>query len=689
MSARRPSSCGSLRKPQNAAAVTMIDVPHAATGESVADDFITEDTSEDTPRGSTVPPQSAVPAPPQSAVPAPPQSAVRSVASTTASGSATSSASLADLVSVRDAKIAQMTKDIEKLVISRDAAWLEIDRSKAETATSGDTCASLRAQLDTALRALSRVVTAQASGGFSKPALRTTWNASSMLSACGTAEDYSAAIDDSFRTVSVLDFSHVLPPCRADAPRPTKACCATCGSHKTPPAATASAVLQLQAANERLALLEFDVHRLKKERDDAVRSRQTEIDSLEGELEKVHQRMDETSEEWAQKQRELNRLRILMRFSQLKKDSDKLVDTYRRVDTLEAEVRRLQQRVRMDDSLQTDLRRLRLLEAHCLSILENQHRDADPATFSGGLNDGTKPLLMLRLLLPDDVLTSPPDVPSRATTAVALAARAVAAKGSPRVEAAVPSTEARHASSIPLTTQAQHQPRKISSGLRAGTHAIDPLPDAPVALPDRSPPSEVVAPSPSPPAANVPTAALAPSEEVAAKSACAPPSAAAPAAPASTSETADDDVPFSVITQRMREYLERKGRMVAAPSTAAPALSPRSDRRPSLLSGGRAVTRPSSAATRKPMGGASSSPPNTPYSFATGTLSSAASNALRAAALAAVAHHPITEGEAGHGPRHRPQSAKTSGAGRTLQTTAHHPGTSTVVIGGRVVTLSY
>jgi hypothetical protein len=118
--------------------------------------------------------------------------------------------------------------------------------------------------------------------------------------------------------------------------------------------------------------LETENKSLRQDRDEKIRLGQQEHKRLMEELEEAQTTLDENSAEWQEKQRELNRLRTLMRFSQLKRDSDRLQEMYKRLDELENTIRHhhaAQRSIAMD---QDDLQRLRSVEVQLVKVMEGQ-----------------------------------------------------------------------------------------------------------------------------------------------------------------------------------------------------------------------------------------------------------------------------------------------------------------------------
>lgn len=119
-----------------------------------------------------------------------------------------------------------------------------------------------------------------------------------------------------------------------------------------------------------ISSLEAEVMRLRQERDFALGDSQMQLSKLVQELEEARDRLGESSAEWADKSKELNRLRTLMKFSQLKRDSDKLQETYARVDELETLLRRQQSVTARTEFDREEYQRLRYLETHVRSLAE-------------------------------------------------------------------------------------------------------------------------------------------------------------------------------------------------------------------------------------------------------------------------------------------------------------------------------
>jgi hypothetical protein len=122
--------------------------------------------------------------------------------------------------------------------------------------------------------------------------------------------------------------------------------------------------------------------------------------------------LTESAASWDAKQRELQRLRTLMRFSVLKRENEQLETTVKRADELEAmlvqerrkarekqyEVERLERQLeraladaRGRRTESSELKRLRLLETHCLAIMAAQDRDPQFALSRGAAGSGVAP----------------------------------------------------------------------------------------------------------------------------------------------------------------------------------------------------------------------------------------------------------------------------------------------------------
>ena len=137
---------------------------------------------------------------------------------------------------------------------------------------------------------------------------------------------------------------------------------------------------KIDAQQAVIASLENEVERLRRERDDAHSNHQSRFDQLVRDLEEAKESLEESTTDWDSKMKELNRLRTLMRFSQLKQDSDRLHQANKRIDELESSVRRYQMAAQRFDKDRSEYRRLRLLDAHCNALLErNGHLSEIPS----------------------------------------------------------------------------------------------------------------------------------------------------------------------------------------------------------------------------------------------------------------------------------------------------------------------
>lgn len=125
----------------------------------------------------------------------------------------------------------------------------------------------------------------------------------------------------------------------------------------------------MDAQQEIIQCLEKENTILRRQRDDQVTSNAKEHQRLMQELEDTQQTLDEKGADWHEKQKELNRLRTLMRFSQLKRDSDKLQETFVRIDELENRLRQVHAQHQRDALDREDLRRLRIVELQVKKVL--------------------------------------------------------------------------------------------------------------------------------------------------------------------------------------------------------------------------------------------------------------------------------------------------------------------------------
>jgi len=126
-----------------------------------------------------------------------------------------------------------------------------------------------------------------------------------------------------------------------------------------------------------IASLEEELSRLRLQRDEQLAESAREHDKLMREIDNAQKQYREDVLSHSQQQKELQRLRTLMRFSQLKRDSDKLQETYQRVDALENELRKVMREGPRADA--EELRRLRSLKQFVRSLrLENVPADLLP-----------------------------------------------------------------------------------------------------------------------------------------------------------------------------------------------------------------------------------------------------------------------------------------------------------------------
>jgi hypothetical protein len=130
---------------------------------------------------------------------------------------------------------------------------------------------------------------------------------------------------------------------------------------------------------------------------------------LAEELARVQETLTESAATWDAKQRELQRLRTLMKFSVLKRENERLESTLQRADELEValnaekrkarekqyEVERLERQLeraladcQARQLMNAELKRLRLLESHVLGIIAAQDRDPQFAAARGAAGSG-------------------------------------------------------------------------------------------------------------------------------------------------------------------------------------------------------------------------------------------------------------------------------------------------------------
>jgi hypothetical protein len=130
--------------------------------------------------------------------------------------------------------------------------------------------------------------------------------------------------------------------------------------------------LNQQLSGQKLVIssLEREVERLRQERDATHQQKQQELDKLVRELEETKESFDQSSSAWDDKMKELNRLRTILRFSQLKADSDKLQGAYKKMDELENTLRKYQMASQRADRDRSEFRRLRMLDAHCKALID-------------------------------------------------------------------------------------------------------------------------------------------------------------------------------------------------------------------------------------------------------------------------------------------------------------------------------
>jgi hypothetical protein len=262
-----------------------------------------------------------------------------------------------------------------------------------------------------------------------------------------------------------------------------------------------------------IASLEAENTILRRQRDEQLAHAQKEHERLLQEVEEARDKLEEGSAHWSEKQKELNRLRVLMRFSQLKRDSDKLQETYKRVDELENLLRRSHQNDQRSAIDRDDLKRLKLLEIHTAAV------------FDGVAPVSSIPPHLLRRTHQSSVVSSQ----AAAAPAASVPARSAVVRPS-TAKLSRPSTP----SSIPTEPQTGGSSGKVpDSSISSGA------------------PLRSASTGPSAPAAQENETVVARSEPTAAGLPEQPP----PAAPAS-----DADVSFSTITERMQQYLERRKR---------------------------------------------------------------------------------------------------------------------------------
>lgn len=128
----------------------------------------------------------------------------------------------------------------------------------------------------------------------------------------------------------------------------------------------------IEAQCEIIKSLEKENTLLRAQRDEAHAQSQREHQRLMQELDEAHQTLDVQGAGWNEKQKELNRLRTLMRFSQLKRDSDKLQETYARLDELENKLRQLHAEHHREALERDDLQRLRVIEMQLKKLLRGE-----------------------------------------------------------------------------------------------------------------------------------------------------------------------------------------------------------------------------------------------------------------------------------------------------------------------------
>ena len=251
-----------------------------------------------------------------------------------------------------------------------------------------------------------------------------------------------------------------------------------------------------------IASLEAENTILRRQRDDQLAHANKEQERLLQEVEDARDKLEEGSAHWNEKQKELNRLRVLMRFSQLKRDSDKLQETYKRVDELENLLRRSHQSDQRNAIDRDDLKRLKLLEMHVTAV------------YDGAATMSSIPPQLLRRTAASGVTNAHP-----------LASGSGPSASQPSKSAVVrPSTAKLSRPSTP-------------------TIATDPVV------------AKLADERPSAPQSPLRETSSRPLDSTAEK--VDQPSPAAAAAPAVVAEA---DVSFSTITERMQQYLERRKR---------------------------------------------------------------------------------------------------------------------------------
>lgn len=130
------------------------------------------------------------------------------------------------------------------------------------------------------------------------------------------------------------------------------------------------------ALKKQLAETDACVERLSRDRERllevASRNGNGRDSELARELQRARDDLVSSTQQWDAKQKELSRLRTLMRFSVLKRENERLHAVVERCDELELAKQRLERDVQSmnRNGVSSEMRRLRLLEVHCRALME-------------------------------------------------------------------------------------------------------------------------------------------------------------------------------------------------------------------------------------------------------------------------------------------------------------------------------
>jgi hypothetical protein len=312
---------------------------------------------------------------------------------------------------------------------------------------------------------------------------------------------------------------------------------------------------------------------------------------LAEELARVQETLTETAATWDAKQRELQRLRTLMKFSVLKRENERLESTLQRADELEValhaekrkarekqyEVERLERQLERSladcqarQLMNAELKRLRLLESHVLGIIAAQDRDPQFAAARGAAGSGVTAVSALQRPTSASMGRASASTTASGSFAPATSSAGAAPGNSPRASQPPPSKPLRSL----LPPHLLRAPTR-EDGAQPATEQKLPEPMAPAA---QAPVSSSAA-HPFPSAATVPSSPRAASSTVKSVASAVPAvplqRSAAPVqadlpthtaaschrVPSSSEESeiiAADGDGFSMIAARMAKYLNKK-----------------------------------------------------------------------------------------------------------------------------------